>query len=122
VNLLRAVLVLVLGLGIAYVIFVYNGRTIQFQKQQTRYVINDIYSLVVIPTPDGQCQSAVGYREKYVIGTFVAEPIKEMVCGEYYFQDKPGSRFENAPIVLVQLENGEHHWILQSQLVLELGH
>lgn len=108
------------ALALVYFGFRFTGSSGLFEDKPDRFIINDFHSLVMIPTETGECQAAVGYKEKHVIGTFVAEPVKEMVCEEYYFSDRPEAIFPNGTIVLVQLETGEYHWVLQSQLVVKL--
>jgi hypothetical protein len=118
-KVLQVIALFALAVAIAYAAFRYTGGSFGPEEEQ-RYIINDIYSLVIIPDREGGCMEAVGYREKHVIGTFVATPSKELLCGRYYFQDKPNDIFEGAPVVLVQLGNGEYHWILKSQLIVAL--
>ena len=55
-----------------------------------------------------------------MIGTFIAEPIKSLVCESYYFSDRPEASFPQATVVLVRLQNGEYHWILETQLAVRL--
>jgi hypothetical protein len=81
-----------------------------------RYIIRDIHSLIMIPDDKGGCRTAVGYREKYVIGRFLAVPVKKITCDEYYFQERPAAKDYDATIVLVRLDINEYHWILESQL------
>ena len=85
-----------------------------------KYIVSDIFSLVVVPSAQGECNAAVGYEEKYVIGTFVVEPVRRLVCREYYFQERPDAKFSDAAVVLVRVDNGEYHWVLESQLVVPL--
>ena len=119
-KVLQVIALFVLAVAIAYAGFRYTGGFGATDSEKPRYIINDIYSLVIIPGENSACEAAVGYREKHVIGTFVATPAKELVCDRYYFEDKPDDVFEGAPVVLVELTNGEYHWILQSQLIVEL--
>ena len=119
-KLLQVLALLLLAAAITYAGYRYTGGMDPTGAPPKRYIINDIYSLVVVPNDDGSCKAAVGYREKSAIGTFVATPAKKLTCDEYYFRDRPDDVFENAPVVLVKLDNGEYHWILQSQLILEL--
>lgn len=117
---LQIIALFVLAGAITFAGYRYSGHRLPWQEAEQRYIINDIYSLVVIPDGNGGCEAAVGYREKHVIGTFAAKPIKELVCLGYYFRDRPDDVFPNAPVVLVELENGEYHWILKSQLIVEI--
>jgi len=118
---LQIIALLVLAGAITYAGYRYSGHRLPWQEAEQRYIINDIYSLVVITDGSGSCEEAVGYREKHVIGTFSARPIEEVVCRSYYFRDRPEDIFPNAPVVRVELESGEHHWILKSQLVVQIN-
>ena len=118
---LQIIALLVLAGAITYAGYRYSGHRLPWQEAEQRYISNDIYSLVVITDGSGSCEEAVGYREKHVIGTFSARPIEEVVCRSYYFRDRPEDIFPNAPVVRVELESGEHHWILKSQLVVQIN-
>ena len=114
---LQILALLLLAVAIAYAGFQFTNGFGLRHDDAPRYVINDIYSLITILNDNGECQAAVGYQEKHVIGTFVAVPVKKMICSEYYFQENPSSRYRDVKIVLVRLNTGEHHWILENQLV-----
>ena len=88
-KVLQVIALFVLAVAIAYAGFRYTGGFGATDSEKPRYIINDIYSLVIIPGENSACEAAVGYREKHVIGTFVATPAKELVCDRYYFEDKP---------------------------------
>jgi hypothetical protein len=103
-----------------YAGFRFTGGYGLLRDNTEKFILNDIYSLVVVPTEQGDCKAAVGYREKHVIGTFIAEPIKSLVCESYYFSDRPEASFPQATVVLVRLQNGEYHWILETQLAVRL--
>jgi hypothetical protein len=117
---LQVIALFAIAAAIAYAGVWYIGGFGMKGAERPSYIINDIYSLVIIPDDKGGCEAAVGYREKHVIGTLIATPSKELVCARYYFVDRPEDVFEGAPVVLVELGNGEHHWILQSQLIVEM--
>ena len=117
---LQILALLLLAVAIAYAGFQFtNGFGLRHDDAPS-YVINDIYSLITILNDNGECQAAVGYHEKHVIGTFVAVPVKKIICSEYYFQEKPSSRYRDVKIVLVRLNTGEYHWILENLLVMPL--
>jgi hypothetical protein len=105
---LQILALLVLAAAIAYAGFQFTNGFGQRGAEAPTYVIN------------GECQAAVGYREKHVIGTFVALPVKKMTCSEYYFHEKPSSKYSDVKIVLVRLNTGEYHWILENLLVMSL--
>jgi hypothetical protein len=111
---------LALAVAIAYAGFRFTGGYGLWGDDRKKFIISDIFSLVVVPSEQGECLSAVGYQDKHVIGTFVAEPIKNMVCREYYFRERPEAKFPEASVVLVRLDTGEYHWVLESQLVVPL--
>ena len=117
---LQILALLLLAVAIAYAGFQFTNGFGLRRDDAPSYVINDIYSLITILNVNGECQSAVGYNEKHVIGTFVAIPVKKMTCNEYYFQEKPSSRYSDVKIVLVRLNTGEYHWILENLLVMPL--
>ena len=117
---LQILALFVLAAAIAYAGFQFTNGFGMRRDEAPTYVINDIYSLVTILNDNGECQAAVGYREKHVIGTFVAVPVKKMTCNEYYFQEKPSSKYSDVEIVLVRLNTGEYHWILENLLVMSL--
>lgn len=117
---LQIIVFLMLAAVIAYAGYRLGGGSGLFGNDSEKYILSDIYSLVMLPDESGDCEAAVAYREKHVIGTFVAEPIKEMVCQEYYFHGEPPTDYRNVNISLVRLETGEYHWILSSELVVKL--
>ena len=88
--------------------------------EPTKYIISDIFSLIVVPNERGECDAAVGFEHKHVVGTFVAEPIKRMICKEYYFTERPEAKYHDAAVVLVKLDTEEYHWVLESQLAVRL--
>jgi hypothetical protein len=91
------------------------------KPEAARFIVTDFYSLVMTPDEKGGCQSAVGYKEKYMIGVFTAQQVRHLTCAEYYFNEKPQGRYQNTPIVLLRLENGEYHWVLASHMDRPLG-
>lgn len=117
---LQTLALLLLAVAIVYAGFQFTNGFGLRRDDAPKYVISDIYSLVTILNDNGECQAAVGYHEKFVIGTFVAIPVKKMICNEYYFQERPSARYRDAKIVLVQLNTGEYHWILENLLVIPL--
>lgn len=91
-----------------------------WSPEPEKYIVSDIFSLMVVPSVEGECKAAVGYEDKNVIGTFVVEPVRRLICREYYFQERPNAKYTDAAVVLVHLDNGEYHWVLESQLVVPL--
>jgi hypothetical protein len=120
VRYLQLTALLLLTAAIIYMGYRYTGGVDLRHEGPEKYILTDIYSLIMIPDEAGECQAAVGYRDKHVIGTFIAEPVKRMVCSEYYFRDRPEAKSYLAPIVLVRLSNSEYHWVLESQLSVPL--
>lgn len=119
-NLNRIVILAVLG-AIAGLAGYWLGRAHGlWESEPTKYIISDIFSLIVVPDGQGECDAAVGYEDKYVVGTFVAEPIKRMTCREYYFTERPEAKYYDAGVVLVKLDTDEYHWVLESQLAVRL--
>ncbi len=87
----------------------------------SRFYVQDVYSLLMIVGDHDECDVAIGYREKYVIGKHNAELVKTRVCAEYFFSETRSTRYQDVAIVLVKLDNGEYHWILESELLDAAG-
>jgi hypothetical protein len=118
---IRMLLLLVLALALAYAAYHFSNGFGARREHTPKYAISDIFSLITIRDDDGGCLAAIGSRDKHVIGRSAATPVKQVTCKEYYFRETPASKYQDVAVVLVRLDNGEHHWILETQLGTYLG-
>ncbi len=110
---------LLLGFG-AYWAYQERDRLGWFQPPEEKYLIRDFHSLIIVPDDTGGCKEAIGYEQKHLIGDFTAIPVKRVTCRDYFFAERPEAKFKGAELVLVKIQNGEYHWILDSQLKFKL--